>query len=390
MTKKLLAILISLMCLLSVFCSYLGVNAATAKLPVAENGARAPEDESVTVTENTTTTKVTTTKATTPQAPSTKPTQRVTTTRDFTTPTVNLGNLNTSETTRRTTTTGRPNTGNNTTRETTRREDTNPPVNATITTTTPTTTEESLPAGSFFVYVEKNNGEPRLKRVMAKKGLVPEPNEPVRDGYIFQGWYRDPEFKKQWNFFTDDADEGTIIYAKWSADPGSKQYKITVKDVVGGKVEVNPNTASLDEYVIINVTPDEGKRLVAGSVTINGRSTDVLSFLMPAKNVVIDARFEDIPAEEQVEDEKNLLPFIIGGIVLVLAIVIIIVISARRRNDISEEDIDENGTIIDNDDDDDWFDDTITIEDGFKEGERVIGNYVPEDDSQEVDIDDMQ
>ena len=42
--------------------------------------------------------------------------------------------------------------------------------------------------------------------------------------------------------------------------------------------------------------------------------------------------------------------------------------------------IDENGTIIDADNDMSWVDESIVVEDGFKNGEKVVGNFIPEKD----------
>lgn len=243
------------------------------------------------------------------------------------------------------------------------------------------TEEETLPEGSFYVYLERNNGTKRLKAILTKPELVTEPETPVREGFVFDGWYADPEFTKRWDFYKDLAQEGTVIYAKWVADPSAVVYKVSVEAVEGGTIEANPAVASVGEPVMIVVNPNEGMRLVAGSVTINGKSTDILSFSMPAEDVVISARFEAIPeSKEAPEEEKNILPFIIGGVVLLVAIGVVVFFIIRRRDDYSDDEIDENGTIIDNDTDMSWVDESIIVEDGFKDGEKVIGNFIPEDD----------
>lgn len=249
--------------------------------------------------------------------------------------------------------------------------------------------EDDLPEGSFYVYLERNNGTRRLKAILTKPELVSEPEIPVREGFIFDGWYADPEFKEKWNFFTDMAQEGTVIYAKWVPDPNAVVYKISINAVEGGTIEVNPTEASVGEPVLITVNPDEGMRLVAGSVTINGKSTDILNFNMPAENVVISARFEAIPEREQEpEEKKSALPFVLGGIVVLIAIGVVVFFIIRRRDDFAEDEIDENGTIIDNDVDMSWVDESIVVEDGFKDGEKVVGNFIPEvDDTFEIEDD---
>lgn len=240
--------------------------------------------------------------------------------------------------------------------------------------------DDGLPEGSFYVYLELNNGNERRKTVLDKPGVVPEPNNPERKGYIFAGWYADPEFKTPWNFTTDFADENTVIYAKWSADPSTIVYNITVKQSKGGTIQVNPAKASAGEPVLVTVTPDEGKRLVLGSLKINGQNTDVLSFIMPAKDVVLEAKFEKIPASALAgEEEKSVLPFVIGAVVLLVAVIVILFFILRRRNQIIPVELDENGAvIIEDDDEDDWIDDSIIIEDGFKEGKIVRENVDPD------------
>ncbi len=246
--------------------------------------------------------------------------------------------------------------------------------------TTTTTPETTLPQGSFYVYLELNNGQPRLKRILTEPGLVPKPNEPVRQGYTFAGWYADAKLTKIWDFSTSIADEKTVIYAKWIADASTVFYNIKVSPMKGGTVQVNPMSASEGEPVIITVLPDEGKRLVAGSLKIDGKASDVFSFEMPAHNVVINAKFEDIPAGELTEEEdESRTPFFIAAAVVVLAGVIIAHMIAKRRADLNQAEFDENGAlIIDDDDDDGWIDESIVIEDGFANGKKVRENVQPD------------
>ena len=359
MTNKIFKLLITVVCVLCVFCSTATVFAETTDFEQGDFNEETTEA----------TGKVTTTRDNGFVPGDMKPTRAPITER---------------ETTKRptkTTTTTRKNTVDQDEDKTTRPKTTATEVVA-------TTEDDGLPEGSFYVYVEKNNGEQRLRRVMTGEGIVPEPSIPVRPGYVFVGWYADPEFKTQWNFLTSVAKEGTVIYAKWAVDSSLTEYKIKVNKTVGGKVYANPDTAVADEQVVITVIPDEGKRLVAGSLTVNGVPTDVLSFIMPKGNVVINAQFEDIPEVDEEQDDKSTMPFIIGGIVLLVAVIIVVAIIKRRQMmyEFSDDEIDENGTIIDNDDGD-WYDESISVEDGFKNGEKVIGNFEP--DVEDIDLDDI-
>ncbi len=243
-------------------------------------------------------------------------------------------------------------------------------------TTKPKTTKESsetetAPEGKFTVYLESNNGEARRRFDLEKPGLVPEPAEPVRPGYIFEGWYKNAECTIPWDFNKDIADRGTVIYVKWEKDANTIAYNITVLEVPGGTIEVNPSLASKGEPIMITVHPDDGKRLVAGSITINGENIPVMSFIMRGEDVVVGAAFEDIP-EEIIEEKAFPFILVIIGVVVLLAVVIAIIIIVRYKTRPAVVEYDENGAIIlDDDDYDGWVDESIIIEDGFANGKIV-------------------
>lgn len=269
-------------------------------------------------------------------------------------------------------------------------------VNATaaITEDDEETTEEEhseppLPEGSFYVFLERNNGQRRLKTIMSKAGYVPEPTEPERKGYVFVGWYRDSKFEKPWNFLTDKASKEMVIYAKWEADSKTVAYDITISDCVGGIVEVSPQKASLGEPVVITVVPDDGKRLVQGSLKINGEPTDFFSFIMPKGKVTITAEFEEVPEIDEEVSKKSKLPLIIAiGVVVVIILAIAIVI-AKRRMDFNA-DLDPDEEIIEEIDDENWIDESIVVESGFKDGKKVVESVEPDYGAPEADVDDIE
>ncbi len=252
-----------------------------------------------------------------------------------------------------------------------------------------TTTEEQLPEGSFYVYLELNNGTERLKTVLDKPDLVPEPNEPKRDGYIFDGWYADEDYTINWNFFSDYAEKGTVIYAKWIADEGTIEYNIKVVPSKGGKLKVNPSKASVGEIVTINILPDEGKKLVDGSLLINGEPSDVFSFTMPKGKVTISASFEDIPKVPTDENNgKDVLSVVLIILAVIIVILVVAVIIIKRK---ANQDVRNDSVLLDDDDDDDtvWIDDSIVVENAFKtaeEPEEDIDEDADEDTSDETFI----
>ena len=232
--------------------------------------------------------------------------------------------------------------------------------------------EETEDDGKFTVYIELNNGEERLKFDLEEESTVPQPQEkPERKGFKFAGWFSDPEFETPWDFSKDVAKKGTVIYVKWEPDEGTVLHKITVSGLTGGTLEVNPPSAAKGETVNITVKPENGKRLKAGSILINGEASDYLSFVMPDGDVVLSAEFEDIPKKEEAKNNKKLIVIIcIAAAALVTAAVSFFVI---RRKNTADGDSGE------------WVDDSIKLQEGFKDGRVVKPN---EDDGAIVISDD--
>lgn len=218
--------------------------------------------------------------------------------------------------------------------------------------------EETEDDGKFTVYIELNNGEERLKFDLEEESTVPQPQEkPERKGFKFAGWFSDPEFETPWDFSKDIAKKGTVIYVKWEPDEGTVLHKITVSGLTGGTLEVNPPSAAKGETVNITVKPENGKRLKAGSILINGEASDYLSFVMPDGDVVLSAEFEDIPKKEEAKSNKKLIVIIcVAAAALVAAAVSFFVI---RRKNTADGDSGE------------WVDDSIKLQEGFKDG-RVV------------------
>ena len=57
--------------------------------------------------------------------------------------------------------------------------------------------------------------------------IVKEPNAPIKEEYIFDGWYTDLSYTTKWNF-SKPVTSGMSLYAKWMENPEYKKYKVTV------------------------------------------------------------------------------------------------------------------------------------------------------------------
>lgn len=98
----------------------------------------------------------------------------------------------------------------------------------------------------FYKYTRayrENKEDPALisTQIYEKGSKVDEPEDPVRPGYIFEGWFKEVNHENEWNFDTDVADKNVVLYAKWE----SIAYKITL-ELNGGKLR-SSFTGEFDE-----------------------------------------------------------------------------------------------------------------------------------------------
>ncbi len=231
-------------------------------------------------------------------------------------------------------------------------EETEKPTTTKPTTTKkPTTTRQERPiqggnqssnnvpateATGFTIKLELNNGEEAKEIGVSEDGIVTIPEAPKKEGYKFFGWYSDAELTEEWDFLTSKATEDTVLYAKWEILPDDSLYSITISTNLGGVIKVEPTNAKAGEVVTITVEPDEGKKLVENSLSVNGKFIDEYTFIMPANNVIVEAQFENVDADEAANAAATLKDNIgkivtIGAIALVVIIIIVWLIVNRYR-----------------------------------------------------------
>ncbi|HJG87586.1 InlB B-repeat-containing protein [Pseudoflavonifractor capillosus] len=62
----------------------------------------------------------------------------------------------------------------------------------------------------------QDGGEPTVLTA-GEGGLIEKPEDPVRQGYVFQGWYRDAAGAEAWDFESDRVYANVTLYAVWDA-----------------------------------------------------------------------------------------------------------------------------------------------------------------------------
>ncbi len=102
-----------------------------------------------------------------------------------------------------------------------------------------------------------NGGSSVASVSVNQNSLVTKPEDPVRQGYRFDGWYKDSALSKAWNFAGDTVQSDITLYAKWT-----KIYTCTF-DTRGGS-SVSPSYANSEGYVLLPASPVRTKYVFKG------------------------------------------------------------------------------------------------------------------------------
>ena len=79
-------------------------------------------------------------------------------------------------------------------------------------------------ASKYTVTFNTGEGE-KVEPISAGEfASITAPTDPIREGYVFDGWYKESTYNNLWNFNVDKVVGDTTLYAKWS-----KLYTITFK-----------------------------------------------------------------------------------------------------------------------------------------------------------------
>ena len=70
----------------------------------------------------------------------------------------------------------------------------------------------------FTVTYDTLGGTP-VESVRVLHGETLSPETPTREGYTFDGWYLDQEYRYAWNPETDPVTDSMTLYAKWVEAP---------------------------------------------------------------------------------------------------------------------------------------------------------------------------
>ncbi len=125
----------------------------------------------------------------------------------------------------------------------------------------------------FTVTFNSNSGSTVSSQQITTGGLVTEPSDPTRSGFIFNGWYSDLELDSLWDFSTDTVNDNMTLYAKWTV---LEEDNVILNLTNIGTLEagtINPLEGSIEanveiESIVFTITDDEGNAVPTSLIRI--------------------------------------------------------------------------------------------------------------------------
>jgi uncharacterized repeat protein (TIGR02543 family) len=167
------------------------------------------------------------------------------------------------------------------------------------------------------VTFDSNGGSPVDPATVEHGELLESPEEPIKDGFDFTGWYKDPECTDPWDFDSDTVTEDITLYAGWEIPKHTVTY-----DSKGGS-DVPPETVQHGELATEPANPEKAGFIFTGwykepecqqlwDFDVDVVDSDVTLYArweIPTHTVTFDSRGgSDVPPAEVPDGEKVPVP----------------------------------------------------------------------------------
>jgi len=170
-----------------------------------------------------------------------------------------------------------------------------------------------LTPSQFTVTFNSAGGSQVSDRTITYGRTLTEPSAPARDGFKFDGWYKEASLNNLWNFATDIITGPTTMYAKWLAGQNISfifnpdNSPVITTGVVIYRSSANGNTtASLtisnhDDYT--DVFWYYNNIMLGNSETVELDSSDIRYNMLGPKWIRVEVTKDGIPYSKNVEFE---------------------------------------------------------------------------------------
>ena len=132
-----------------------------------------------------------------------------------------------------------------------------------------TFTTSSCPAGTVALSFQSNGGSAVSSQTVSSGSAPSRPNDPVRTGYSFTGWFSDSGLTQAFNFSTPMS-TNAAAWAGWQINTYS--INISVSPAGSGTVTCTPNPVSHGSTATCTATPATGYTLVSFGGACSGTS----------------------------------------------------------------------------------------------------------------------
>lgn len=79
----------------------------------------------------------------------------------------------------------------------------------------------------YSITFESNGGTVVPAQSILGNEKIEQPETPVKEGYLFEGWFKEAEYETIWDFEKDTVTADITLYAKWAQDPSAALYTVS-------------------------------------------------------------------------------------------------------------------------------------------------------------------
>ncbi len=175
------------------------------------------------------------------------------------------------------------------------------------------TVEEDVPL-RYTITFESNGGTIVPAQSIQENEKIEQPETPVKEGYLLDGWFKEAECETIWDFEKDTVTADITLYAKWTEDPTAAVYTVSFELQEHGN-SIESLTAKTGELLTAPEAPmAEGYQFEGWfkeSECINAWDFAVDTVL---SDTILYAKWAEGEAETQTTDTANTITFDLQGI----------------------------------------------------------------------------
>ncbi|MDE6364017.1 MAG: InlB B-repeat-containing protein, partial [Lachnospiraceae bacterium] len=109
---------------------------------------------------------------------------------------------------------------------------------------------------SFTVSFDLQGQGTPIPSISADHGtLLTAPDAPTAEGYVFEGWYKEPECKTVWDFAAELVSADATLYAKWTEEAVAEAAYVVTFDMQGVGTQLEPVSVVKGELLTAPAEP---------------------------------------------------------------------------------------------------------------------------------------